>query len=590
MDKIPLKIHYIFLNKEEAFPELFTTCFERAKSLHPQWDIRLYNENDAQNIISEHIPELLGVYNSYTHTVQKSDILRILLVYLFGGFYLDLDIFCLKKLDELTNFQVVLGEEKTISPEELKSLGLKHSFRIANYMFGSIPRHPFWLYFLKEAIKKSTNKIYTENDILETTGPGLLTNIFYSKRLQYKEITVLRNNDRLCLRPGHKAISCHFGNFAAHLHQGSWRWGGLNKVNQNESFTKKNKWTKTIGHINSLLKDNRGDFNKIIILKANSQELNQAQNLKQVYENLKTVCKTVSDSNNVSDSTVLVFGNPSTNKSKTSKSNTNYIYAIWDDRFLTNNWVKSINNNYNYCIVPHACIKEAFQSSGVTIPIEVINLGFTKLKRNFCVEDDSVKTDFTIGFSGTTCKNDLKKIIIACKNIKNNFIPELKLKMLWNSDISHRSPTLQGTGSHDCETWIENTYTLNELSNWYDDMHCYISINSKDRWSLGPMESLYLGIPSIITEEPIYDELINSGFYEVIKPDKLKNNSLSDSKIQVGIGDIERSILEVYNKYEHYNNIAIEGALWIEDKWSCELAQNEILKFIQRKETEKKKK
>lgn len=254
MDKIPLKIHLLFLNKIEPLPKEFIICYEKIKELHPTWEINLYNEDDAQNIIDTYFPQILPIYNSYNFIVQRSDLLRVLLIYIFGGFYLDLDMICFKNLDELREYNLVLGEEKTIGKLELEQLKLKYSLRIANYMFGSIPKHPFWLIFLKEAIKKARQNILTENDILETTGPGLLTNVYHKFGSKYHNITVLFNKDKQCLIPNHKAISCHFGNFAAHLHCGTWRWAKRENIILSRKLFSEIEYKTAIADINNRLK------------------------------------------------------------------------------------------------------------------------------------------------------------------------------------------------------------------------------------------------------------------------------------------------------------------------------------------------
>ena len=236
MNLIPQKIHLVFLNKKKDYPDIFKKCIERIKSLHPKWEINVYNEDDADEIIRQRMPYLLSIYNSYKHRVQKADILRVILVYLFGGFYLDMDILCLKPLDNLLRFGLVLGEEKKLTKNECEKLGLLEPVRIANYMFGSTVGHPFWLGFLKEMLKKSYEPIINENDILENTGPGLLSNFFAKNKLIYREILLLRNEDRVCLIQNHNEISCYFGNYAAHLHQGTWRWGA-NALNNNSNRT-----------------------------------------------------------------------------------------------------------------------------------------------------------------------------------------------------------------------------------------------------------------------------------------------------------------------------------------------------------------
>ena len=44
---IPKNIHLIFLRKDEPFPELFEKCKQEIQVNHPDWNIRLYNKDDA---------------------------------------------------------------------------------------------------------------------------------------------------------------------------------------------------------------------------------------------------------------------------------------------------------------------------------------------------------------------------------------------------------------------------------------------------------------------------------------------------------------------------------------------------------------
>lgn len=50
---IPKNIHLIFLRKDEPFPELFEKCKQEIQVNHPDWNIRLYNKDDAQDILNQ---------------------------------------------------------------------------------------------------------------------------------------------------------------------------------------------------------------------------------------------------------------------------------------------------------------------------------------------------------------------------------------------------------------------------------------------------------------------------------------------------------------------------------------------------------
>src|SRR3569833_377438 len=164
--RIPHRLHFIFLNRDEPVPPALLECYVRARQLHPGWEARIYHEDDAQDILRTWFPALLPVYNAYAHTVQRSDILRVILVHLFGGFYLDMDILCLKSLDELCDQELVLGKERLFSFDELHHHEARHSLRIGNYMFGGRPGHPFWLSILKESIRLSKKDVCYEDDVI----------------------------------------------------------------------------------------------------------------------------------------------------------------------------------------------------------------------------------------------------------------------------------------------------------------------------------------------------------------------------------------------------------------------------------------
>ena len=60
-----------------------------------------------------------------------------------------------------------------------------------------------------------------DEDVLESTGPGMLTDVYHRSAARDPGIRLLRNCTQRCARCG--GISCRFGEFAAHLHAGSWR-------------------------------------------------------------------------------------------------------------------------------------------------------------------------------------------------------------------------------------------------------------------------------------------------------------------------------------------------------------------------------
>lgn len=223
---IPRIIHYVYAGRIE--PPQYSVYTQKVRELHPLWEINIWDDEAALLLVEEYFPKLREMYISYERPVQRADVFRVMLMYAKGGFYLDLDILCFKSLDEICVKGVVLGVEKTLTQQQCADFGHKHPLRIANYMFGSAPEHPFWLDLLKGIKERSRNPVHSESDLLESTGPGVVTDIYHAVRDRYPDILVLPNDERPCLKECGPA-SCHFGDYAAHLHCGSWRWESLQK-------------------------------------------------------------------------------------------------------------------------------------------------------------------------------------------------------------------------------------------------------------------------------------------------------------------------------------------------------------------------
>lgn len=225
MDIIPQTIHLIGAGKVP--PPKYIAFVEQMRALHPLWNIIIWDDATALSVVDEHFPDWKLYYRAYKIPVQRTDIFRVMVVYLHGGFYLDMDMYCLKNLQSLCKYDMVLGVEKILPEDECKRLQQIYPLRIANYMFGSRPYHSFWLDFLAAAKIKAGSAINHESDVLDTTGPGLLTKVYHEYMYRYNDILLLPNNERACVKSCGPA-SCHFGDYAVHLHMGSWRWETCN--------------------------------------------------------------------------------------------------------------------------------------------------------------------------------------------------------------------------------------------------------------------------------------------------------------------------------------------------------------------------
>ena len=220
---IAKNIHLVFLRKDEIIPPLFKKCERMIRDMHPSWNITLWDEETGTQFLRDNLPEYLDAYAAFTHNVQRADFLRLALVYGLGGFYMDMDMYPFQALDNLLDKSLVLAEEMTVSDETLKSMKLKYHVRIANYMFGGVTDHPFLRRLMNAMAERSTIKVDSQQKILDVTGPGLLTDTYWDNIDTYQDITLLRNEGWYVELPDGRNENCFFGEYAVHLHAGTWR-------------------------------------------------------------------------------------------------------------------------------------------------------------------------------------------------------------------------------------------------------------------------------------------------------------------------------------------------------------------------------
>jgi len=576
---IPRIIHQTY--KSYDIPSRCERCRESVISLHPGWEYKFYDDSACREAVQKYFPAFLPVYDRAS-LIQKTDIFRVIAVYGEGGFYLDMDVEMLAPLDDLCEFRCVFGEEMLLTREEAAELGNRHGLRIGNFMFGSEPGHPFLLRILKKMADESRREIITENDILESTGPGLVTNVYHEFKHKHRDVALLRNIDRIC--PVTRGVTCYFGNYARHIHLSSWRW---NSHWGNPGLEPPRVVPVSTGGRKKLIEYVEAEINKkpvpedIFVLRIYDDKLYDG--LTTVYGRSNVIGNVVNDTKHLRGKKVLVPGMAPFFTDKLSRENTNVAYTTFETSRIPAFWLWPINEYFDHCLVPHPYVKEVFENSGVRIPVTVIQQGFTRYDRRLRAKP--VSGEFRIGFLGVPyVRKNLFKVYQACVNLLGK-IPGLRLVVhsalfipeLYTPEVAlmEKSPFVQWTWGAMTEEWT---------SGWYGGLSCYVFPSSGEGWSFTPRESLYMGIPTLLTDIPVHRELIESGYCKAIpvrgKEDARYEGNKYGKWDRVTVGDIEEAIWDVYRNYGAYLIRAMQGGRWIENKWTNESSQQRLLEFM----------
>ena len=218
------------------FSDTQAKCFEIAQELHPDWNVDFYSDGDCEAFVRDHYEDLFPLYQWRPRGIQRSDLFRVLAIHHHGGFYLDLDIYHHHALDPLCKHVAVFPLEWKMTPETFVFRhGRPHSrprelWQLSNYGFGATVGHAFLDAIIEEMIAR-TEYVHpsgvSNRDVLFTTGPNLLSSVFYENYREFsRSVTLLRGEYAPPDPVASRSCDSHwnqFGRYGNHLMGGSWR-------------------------------------------------------------------------------------------------------------------------------------------------------------------------------------------------------------------------------------------------------------------------------------------------------------------------------------------------------------------------------
>lgn len=198
-DEYPKIIHRIWFDfgNGENIPKSSEFHVEKCHRMHKDWKVMWWNEKDAHHFVETYFPQYIDIYDRLHHPVQRVDVLRYMILYIYGGMYLDIDITCLKSVDEYLS-SIENKKDVVCIPLSQQNTFMKSPL-LNNYLMISHPNHPFWMHVLEEWARRCfeemnwankyfgtllTSMSYFFNDtthlVLYQSGPGLISDIFFN--------------------------------------------------------------------------------------------------------------------------------------------------------------------------------------------------------------------------------------------------------------------------------------------------------------------------------------------------------------------------------------------------------------------------
>lgn len=165
---IPQITHHICLGKNGSWPVEYQDYLSSWFQILPEWQHMIWFDEDVEVLLGSY-PEWQAHYYAQTNWGARADVARYVILWEYGGLYVDWDQECLQSFDDL-HYQC----DFYIGIQPLDT----HRVQLGIGVIGSVAGNPL----LKQVLDEINEEIPY---IILRTGPLHFTNIFYKYVLQY---------------------------------------------------------------------------------------------------------------------------------------------------------------------------------------------------------------------------------------------------------------------------------------------------------------------------------------------------------------------------------------------------------------------
>lgn len=209
--------------KDNSIPEKYYNEVKSVKEKNPGYEFKFFTDEDIETFLKSTYPDYYETYKKLPIKIQKIDFFRYIAVYHYGGFYFDLDMECLKPLDDLLQYESVFPLDMHITQKRCVENSSRYDefckkdvkFLVGQYAFAAKPKHEF-IKLLIDNIHEHIdvivkNKNNTHLYVYRTTGPDYVT-MNYLDYNGVEKIYVLEHPE-----------GQYFGDYAVHKYYGTWK-------------------------------------------------------------------------------------------------------------------------------------------------------------------------------------------------------------------------------------------------------------------------------------------------------------------------------------------------------------------------------
>lgn len=204
INTIPKYIFITYKVEYSELPEIIINNIEKIKLLNPKYEIKYYSDTQAEKFINQYFPEYLNDFKTLIPGAYKADLLRLLLLYKYGGIYNDIGHVYLESIDKFISY----NDQLIVCKDD--GGGWDNTYHLHNAFIASVPCNSFIKTGIDVIISNIRNRFYGKNP-LEPTGPGALGKAFNihfkRKENEYIYVGALNSNIKVFNHPSSEFIT-----------------------------------------------------------------------------------------------------------------------------------------------------------------------------------------------------------------------------------------------------------------------------------------------------------------------------------------------------------------------------------------------
>mmetsp|Transcript_21480 Transcript_21480/g.49981 ORF Transcript_21480/g.49981 Transcript_21480/m.49981 type:complete len:305 (-) Transcript_21480:186-1100(-) len=186
---IPKIVHQTY--KSATLPPRLLAYRNTWQRYLPDWEHKLWLDDDNRNLVKDHYPWFLATYDGYDKTIKRVDAARLFMMHRYGGVYADTDLEVLQDPTPLFSgehdlFLFAQSEIKcgklaqVVVPQNEATVGV-----IPNALMASAPGHPFWIYLAMKLMSAKKEAL-----VMWATGPSRFTETLSQYQVEYPHARV----------------------------------------------------------------------------------------------------------------------------------------------------------------------------------------------------------------------------------------------------------------------------------------------------------------------------------------------------------------------------------------------------------------